>query len=233
MFKISSGYNLIVGLSEKNDGPMSSPGFLVSKFDDEIIVSNRKKFFKKIGITPEAVVTVGSLHKNHVQTVSIGDAGRVLGNVDGLLTQAKDLYLTLTVADCLPVYLFDPENKVVGLLHCGWRGIVSNILEGGISNMVKEFGSLPQNILVGIGPGIAKCHFEVGKDVAEKLDSSEKFVDLKRIVKERLLTLGLDEGNMETSPDCTFCLVDKYFSFRRDKPQTPQTMVAVIGMKDG
>ncbi len=222
---------------------MSSPGFLVGEFDNKEIVLNRERFFKKVGIAPESVVTVGSLHDNNVVVFKIGDAGKVLKNVDGLLTKEKGLFLSLTVADCLPVYLFDPKNQVVGLLHCGWKGIAKNILEKGIKKMTKDFGSSPQNILAGIGPGISKCHFEVGEDVAKKLcgrldrNSAAKnnkfFVDLKGLVKMRLLRLGLKEKNIEINSDCTACLSDKYFSFRKDKPRWPQTMVAVIGMKIG
>jgi hypothetical protein len=231
MFKIFNKHNLTIILSEKKDGPMSSPGFLVGEFDNKEIVLNRERFFKKIGIAPESVVTVGSLHNNNVVAARKDDAGKALKNVDGLLTQEKGLFLSLSVADCLPVYLFDPKSQVVGLLHCGWKGIVKNILEEGIKKMVKEFGSSPENILAGIGPGISKCHFEAGGEVAKKLDSSEGFIDLKGLVKEKLLTIGLRQENIEICLDCTFCLNQKYFSYRRDRPTGPQTMVAVIGMK--
>lgn len=232
MFKIFSGYNLIAGLSEKKDGPMSSPGFLIGKFDDKKIFSNRKNFLKKIGALNNSAVTVGSLHNNIVAVAKIDNAGKILKDTDGLLTKDKGLFLSLSVADCLPVYLFDTRNQVVGLLHCGWRGITKNILEKGIEKMIKNFGSSPKNILAGIGPGISECHFEVGKDVAKKLGSPKKFVDLKALVKNKLLALGLKQKNIETNSECTFCLKQKYFSFRRDKPTRPQTMVAVIGIKN-
>jgi len=231
VFKIFSKYKLIVKLSEKKDGPMSSSGFLVGKFDNKEIFYNRKIYFNKIGIGPELVVTTGSLHNNNISTVKDSHTGKILKNVDGLLTNQSGLFLSLTVADCLPLYLFDPKNQIVGLLHCGWRGIEKNIVEEGIKKMIKDFGSLPENILAGIGPGISKCHFEVGEDVAGRLGSTEKFVDLKDLVNKKLLASGIKKENIEISPECTHCLSEKYFSFRRDKPVKTQTMVAVIGMQ--
>ena len=211
---------------------MSSPGFLVGKFDNKEIFSNRKEYFGKIGIKQESVVTIGSLHNNNVAIVKNTDAGKILKDIDGLITDRSDLFLSLTVSDCLPLYLFDPKNQIIGLLHCGWRGIEKNIVEEGIKKMINDFGSLPENILAGIGPGISKCHFEVGEDVAHRLGSTEKFVDLKDLINKKLLATGIKQNNVEISLECTFCLSDKYFSFRRDKPVRPQTMVAVIGMKN-
>jgi len=211
---------------------MSSPGFLNGKFDSKEVVSNRNNFFKKLRIDPESVVATGSLHGNIVAAAGAKDAGKILKKVDGLLAKEGNLFLSLTVADCLPVYLYDSENQVIGLLHCGWRGIASGILENGIKKMTEQFGSSTKDILAGIGPGISKCHFEVGQDVAKKLGSSGKFIDLKDLAAKKLLALGLEQKNIEINPECTFCCADKYFSFRRDKPQKTQTMVAVIGMKN-
>lgn len=107
---------------------------------------------------------------------------------------------------------------------------------------MKGLNSQPSNVLAGIGPGISQCHFEVGEEVLEKFKEfmSEKmirrdgktFLDLKKIVQLQLLNLGLKKENIEINPDCTYCLPDKYFSYRRDRPKVLETMIAIIGMRD-
>ena len=232
MLKLNSKHNLVIFLSEKSDGTMSSSGFLVGEFDDRAVVKNREKFFNKIEDDPKSVVTMGCLHRSNIRVADKSDAGRILKNTDGLLTKEKNLFLSLSVADCLPVYLYDAKNDAVGLLHCGWRGVVANIIENGIKKMTLNFSSRPENILALIGPGISKCHFMVSKDVAKKFGSNSNFIDLKKVVREKLLKSGLLSKNITTDKRCTFCLKNNYFSFRRDKPKSPQTMLAVIGIKN-
>ena len=94
--------------------------------------------------------------------------------------------------------------------------------------------------MVGIGPGIGPCHFEVQDDVLERFREfyeealarrdGKTFLDLKRIARRQLVNLGLKEESIEASPECTFCLEEKYFSARRDKPGKTEAMVAVIGL---
>lgn len=232
MLRLNSKNNFVIFLSEKSDGAMSSHGFLVGRFDSRTVVKNREKFFNKIGVNPKSVVTMGSLHRSNIRVVGKSDAGKIIKNTDGLLTKEKNLFLSLSVADCLPVYLYDVKSDAVGLLHCGWRGIIADIIERGIKKMMLIFGSCPKNIQALIGPGISKCHFMVGKDVAEKFSSTSNFIDLKKVVREKLLASGLLSKNITTDNRCTFCLKNNYFSFRRDKPESPQTMLAVIGIKN-
>jgi hypothetical protein len=121
-----------------------------------------------------------------------------------------------------------------------FRNLAQNILESAIEIFKDEFKSNPQNILAGIGPGISQCHFEVKEDVVTKFKpflpetlirkNGKMFLDLKKIAKIQLLNLGFKEENIEINPACTYCLADKYFSYRRDHPKFPQTMLAVIGM---
>jgi len=257
LFSIFNNYpNLICDISGKKDGAMSSPGFLVGKFDNPKIAENRKNFFRKMrtsptartlipsetGITPESVVTVGSLHNSNVKMVSRKDTGKIIKDIDGLLTNEKNLFLSLTVADCLPVYLYDPRKEVVGLLHGGWKGVAKDILVGAVEKISANFGSCAEDILVAIGPGISQCHFEIKEDVLVNFSpfllkktlikrDKKMFLDLKKIVQIQLLGLGLKKENIEISPDCTFCLHDKYFSYRREKSEIPKTMIAVIGIK--
>ena len=258
MFEIFKKYpDLIVAVSEKKDGTMRLTGDVLY---DKKMVKNRERFLKKFGISDELVVRAGLVHGNRVHPVSSQEAGKIIEKTDGLITADKNLFLTITVADCLPIFIYDPENEIVGLVHGGWRNLAGNILALTIKKMTENFGSISGDILAGIGPGISQCHFEVKEDLLREfkiLDckrplqkSSDRtifgstlaadallekdgkyFLDLKKIAKIQLMNLGVKEENIEISPECTFCLKDKYFSFRREMPKIPQTMMAVIGRK--
>jgi YfiH family protein len=87
-----------------------------------------------------------------------------MGEADGLVAARPGLALLVTVADCLPVFLFEPASGVVGALHAGWRGIAGGVLEAGIE-AARAAGASPGAIRVAIGPGIGPCCFEIGPEV--------------------------------------------------------------------
>ena len=195
----------------------------------------------KIGIGSKSLVATDLKHGSAVRIVDSRDAGRVVPDADALLTKSAGVFLSITVADCLPVFLYDPVNNCVGLIHAGWRGLAKNIIPKTIQKMRSEFKSGPENVLVRIGPGIGVCHFEVKKDLLEKFKNlpagasvkkhGKHFLNLKKIARRQLETAGLKKNNIETSGDCTYDLRSKYFSYRRDKPEFIETMMAVIGIK--
>jgi len=221
-YQLWNNKNIIAALSERKDGPM--------KFSRE----NRKRFLTKLDIKEKSVIRAGLIHGNRVEIVSKDLAGKIIEKTDGLLTKDKNLFLTLTVADCLPIFIYDPEKEIVGLVHAGWRSLAQNILKKALKNLSK-------NTKVFIGPGIGVCHFEVKKDLLEKFKpylkqallkrNGKHFLDLKKISKLQLIDLGLKRRNIGVSPECTFCLKDKYFSFRCSKPKKIQTMLVLIGRK--
>jgi YfiH family protein len=167
--------------------------------------------------------------------VASGDIGTVIENCDGLATGMPNKFLTVTVADCFPIYFFNPATNTVGLAHSGWRGTVANIP----GEMVKVMGKNAGVIMAGIGPGIQSCHFKIKKDILEKFlaypesiihRGNKIFIDLPLIIRKQLTKAGVRPKNIENCAECTFCLKDKYFSFRRDKPKAAQTMIAYIGL---
>ena len=223
--------NLIWGISEKEEGKM--------KLDTEIAFENRKKFFNKIGIDFDKTISAGFVHGNRVEIVD-EDSERIIKEVDGLVTNSKNLFLTMATADCLPIYFYDPVKEVIGIAHAGWKGVAFNIVKEVIEKMIEIFNSNPINIVVYVGPHIKKCHFEVQNDVAEKFNEYGEFVlkqddrifiDLRGLAKKQLVDIGVKEKNISASDECTHCEEKKYFSFRRDKPEKTEAMVCYIGMK--
>jgi polyphenol oxidase len=104
---------------------------------------------------------------------------------DGLLTATPGLLLAIQTADCLPVLLVDPKRRAVGAFHAGWRGTMKRIVEKGVGEMRRWFGSDPRDLQAAIGPGIHGCCYEVGEEVRTKFESQFAYARvLFREVKE-------------------------------------------------
>lgn len=104
---------------------------------------------------------------------------------DGMITATPGLMLAIQTADCLPVIVVDTKRHAVGVFHAGWRGTVKRIVEKGVGEMVRCFGSRPRDLKAAIGPGIQGCCYEVGEEVRTKFESQFSYAaSLFREVKE-------------------------------------------------
>lgn len=218
-----SNSSVFVALSEKDDGDMSLGS---QREGAERRRQNRKEFLGAFPIEPSNIVLAELSHGDNLEVVSRASKGEVISDTDGLLTQAPDLYLGFTVADCLPVFLFEPDLGLVGLIHCGWQGLALDILCKTCGKIRKNWGKDLKNLQVFIGPGICKKHFEISKDVAKQFSHYQQaiekkkgriFLDLKKVAKLQFLSEGGKEENIQISPQCTYELGDKYFSYRRNQ----------------
>jgi YfiH family protein len=90
---------------------------------------------------------------------------------DGLITSTPGLLIAIQTADCVPVIVVDTKRHAVGVFHAGWRGTVQRIVEKGVGEMVRCFGSRPRDMRAAIGPGISGCCYEVGEEVRTKFES--------------------------------------------------------------
>ena len=157
---------------------------------------------------------------------------------DGMVTDVRNVALTSTHGDCIPLYAYDPVKKVIGLAHAGWRGTVDGIAAVLALTMIKLFDCDPADIHTVVGPGIGRCCFEVSEDVArefiEKLPWCEDYIDegavpgkyridLKGINAEFFRMFGI--VNTEISPVCTY-EDENCWSYRRDG--TDKRMLAYI-----
>ncbi|MFZ4648350.1 MAG: peptidoglycan editing factor PgeF [Patescibacteria group bacterium] len=225
---------IIFGMSEKKDGPMN----LLNDNNGQTII-NRRHFFAKQGIDDQKVVSAVFANALEVVIVKSGDEGKIISGAAALVTSKKNLFLTITVADCAQIYIYDPIQKVIGLVHADWRGIVGNISAKTINTLKNSFKSKPQDLQVFVGPHIRSCHFEVQEDVAIMFKQYTKYIirreekiyiDLASIIRSQLLTVGVLGDNISFSKECTYCEDKKYFSWRRDKPQEVEVVVAFMGL---
>jgi hypothetical protein len=90
---------------------------------------------------------------------------------DGLITDTPGLLLAVQTADCLPVFIVDKKHRAVGVFHAGWRGTVKRIVEKGVGETRRHFGSRPRDLAAAIGPGVHNCCYTVGAEVRDNFAS--------------------------------------------------------------
>ncbi len=232
LFKLQTHFE--AALSTRSDGNM----LLIDENPDG--QKHREKWLSTFGLQTSDLIRAGLAHSNLVKLVGIGDRGQIFEGVDGLISVEQGVAMSITVADCLPIYFYDPEHRAIGLAHAGWKGIAQNIISAVIAQMSAEFHSNPAKLLVVVGPGIGDCHFEVKDDVAQTLSEygehifrttdGSVFINLKSIARKQLTAAGVIADSIEMSPLCTYDEKDRYFSRRRDQP-TREAMLAIISLK--
>jgi YfiH family protein len=133
---------------------------------------------------------------------------------DGHLTFARGVACVVTVADCVPVFIAHPSGAVA-LLHAGWRGTASRIVERGIARMIDQ-GLDAADLKVHFGPAICGRCYQVGPDVFEQLTGWQtirnRHVDLRALLSEQAREMGVRQ--LSASPHCTKCDNDRFFSHR-------------------
>jgi hypothetical protein len=148
---------------------------------------NRELFLKKLGVPSSRkrwpLITLRQIHSDLIHRVEHVPEQIPVG--DGLITGTPELMLAVQAADCLPVIVVDRKRQAMGVFHAGWRGTVKRIVEKGVGEMRRHFGSDPRNLVAAIGPGIHQCCYEVGGEVRNKFESQFAYAaELFREVKE-------------------------------------------------
>ncbi len=224
------------GMSTRAGGVSPEPFGMNLSFhvgdDEPNVVQNRALLFERLGVPPEQAVFAGQIHS---ATVRIVDSAGTYPDCDGLVTNKAGRYCCISIADCIPIFLFDPGARVIAAVHAGWRGTAAGIVSHAVLAMKEEFQSKPADIYAFIGPGAGPCCYEVGEEVATRFP--EKFrrakenkqtIDLKGVNAGQLLEAGLEEARIEKSAECTICAT-QFHSFRRDGARSGR-MMGIIGM---
>lgn len=204
--------------------------------DPQNVAINRQIFFEGLGFPYDRVV--GGLQV-HQAEVLVSTEGGYFSGFDAFVTNQKDLLLTVGIADCTPILIYDSVGQAVGAIHAGWRGTVAHICIRTLEVMKEQFGTNPQDCYVFIGTCIDTEHFEVGEDVADQFDSScviylegnvKPHIDLKRANYLQLIQSGIPASQIEVSEFSTILHNDLYFSYRKESGHTGR-MLAAIGMR--
>jgi len=212
----------------------------------EEVIKNRGKICSYLKIGIKQLYEMDQVHGRKIKIIRNKDVNKIknniISNTDGLITNVKNIFLMVKTADCFPIILFDPIKKVIGVLHVGKKGLEENILLNGIKKLIKYFGVKPENILVGIGPGIYRCCYKYKKNFQEnsliwktflkKENNQYKSLDLFGFIINQLAKLGIKKENIESANICTACS-SQYFSHFRclQKKQKEGRFATIIGMK--
>lgn len=221
---VSSGHLSSLNLGEnRGDAP-------------ENVIENYRRLGEATGIATHHMAFTRQVHGNDVRIVTEADVHILMGGVpydaDGIVTNIPGLAIIAFTADCVPLLLHDPVNKVAGAVHCGWRSTVADIMTNAVRQM-QTLGADPAVMQAAIGPAIGYCCFEVGPEVPEAViallpddhdgiiragERDGKFyVDLREAIARRLVQLGLKREHIVISDECTVCCHDKYWSHRYTK----------------
>lgn len=174
----------------------------------------------------------------HEARIHVHDAARtglvIAESGDGHVTRAPDLLMAVTVADCVPVYLVDPAERVAALLHAGWRGVAAGILEGALDALRASFSIAPDRLRLHLGPSICGQCYEVGPEVFEAVGLSApegpEPIDLRSVLVERAVAAGVPADAITVSGHCTLCSGGGFFSHRGGDAGR---QVAILGVRAG
>ena len=177
---------------------------------------------------------LNQIHSDIVNIVDDKSPTNITG--DALVTNQKKLPLVIRTADCISLVIYDKEKKVLATVHSGWRGTLNGIVNNTIDTMINKFNCNPSNIEAYLYPSIRNCHFEVDNDVYQlfKLKyndyitkkDTKYLIDLQGIVKSQLTLLGINK--IDDSNICTYCNNDKYYSYRFNKTNERNYLIAYI-----
>ena len=194
----------------------------------------------EVGFDPGLTVTADQVHGSTVAVVHLCEncgPGNRVPHTDGLITE-EPWPLLITVADCFPVIVYEPSERMVAIVHCGWRGTVAGILPRAVARLIRETGGRASGLLAAIGPGICGDCYEVGDDVvqaayrvgleshvAADADLGRRRFDIAGALRHQLLESRVGAANIDRLQRCTFEDPDLP-SFRRDR--TPVRAAAVV-----
>jgi YfiH family protein len=182
---------------------------------------------------------LATLHQIHSSAV-VDAGGRFgcLGEGDALVTNAPGALVAVKTADCIPILIVDARTHSVAAVHAGWRGTVKKIAAQAIAEMEKKFDSRVEDLHAAVGPGIGKCCYEVGPQVAAQFHPCDYslrncthtvHLDLAASNRRQLEACGLTPDRIYVAGLCTKCNAE-FHSYRRDKEQAGR-MFSVAGIR--
>jgi polyphenol oxidase len=177
--------------------------------DGAALTPARAAFITHLGLDPAWATAMVGVHGTDITRVD-EPRGIVIG-VDGLVTDQPGIALMAPFADCRPLLLYDPLRRSAGIFHAGWRGCASGMAAAGVAALVREYGSRPQDLWAGIGPGICGSCYEVGPEVAAAFGpefarsrpGGRALLDLASVCRTQLLEAGVPSERVLLHPACT------------------------------
>ena len=194
--------------------------------DPAHVAENRRRMAEQIGVTPARFLTVHQTHSPDVMLATAPWEGAARPRADAIVTRTEGLAIGATAADCGPVLLVDPQARVIGAAHAGWKGALTGILEATVAAMEK-LGAERNGVIAAIGPLIRQPSYEVGDEFVERFLAADAenavffipsprpghaMFDLGGFIRRRLENAGvlmIDDTGVDTYAD------ENFYSYRR------------------
>ncbi len=231
--KLSKIPGLIHGFSTRQFGSMRP--------DYPSLEESLQKFSQSLGIDQDNIIKMHQTHSNNIRWVKPDQAGQRISETDGIFTKETDIFLSVMSADCVPILFYDRQKNYVGAVHAGWRGIYNEILKMAVKEL-RSNGSDPADLLIGIGPCIRSCCYNISEERAElfykkfssyttgvKIRKKMIYLDLPEMAKQQLTSEGVPIENIEDCDICTFDNTDKFFSYRKEGKNFGE-FIGIIGL---
>ncbi len=190
------------------------------------VAENRRRMAEAMGVAPERFLTLFQVHSPDVAVATEPWKSKARPRADALVTRVEGLAIGVTAADCGPVLFVDPQARVIGAAHAGWKGALTGVLEATVAAMEK-LGAERAGIVAAIGPLIRQQSYEVGAEFIERFveadaDNARFFIpsarerhamfDLGGFIRTRLENAGvlmIDDVGIDTYAD------ERFYSYRR------------------
>ncbi|MBJ7469811.1 MAG: peptidoglycan editing factor PgeF [Solirubrobacteraceae bacterium] len=215
--------------------------------DPAAVLENRRRLFAAYDLPLERSIWCKQIHRDDVAVIEARDVaeredGRrdrggfdedtIVADTDALVTNLVGIPLCVTLADCVPVVLYDPEHHAIGLAHAGWGGTVARISSRTVEVMRGRYGTEPSSLAAAIGPSISPARYEVGGDVidaartgygedADKilrpLGDGKALFDLWEANALDLVRAGVPREQIEISSMSTIDDLDRFYSHRAEQ----------------
>lgn len=181
-------------------------------------------------------------HSDNIEIIDHQNKYQTFEDTDALITATKGIPIGVVTADCVPILIHDEENQVVAAIHSGWRGTQKEIASKTIKTMIQMYNSKPENLKVAIGPSISPNVYEVGMEVWEQFNATDKNYSTSFKIKEnnkylldlwsaniyQLQKIGINTNHIYVSKFCTFTQNQAFFSARREGVNTGRNAAIII-----
>ncbi len=193
---------------------------------------------RKITRIHRPTVSLKQVHGDECIVITNKDKLKKEYKGDAVLTGRNDIFISIQVADCVPIFLLEEKSKVIGLIHAGWKGTLLGVARRTMETAREQLGCQPGDFTVCFGPSIRSCCYRVSDDVAilfggknvRFLAKKGAFLDLVGINRKQLLECGVKDNRMFTVGSCTCCEGKLFYSYRRDKENAGR-MIGFLGLR--
>jgi hypothetical protein len=191
------------------------------------VAENRARMAAALGVAPAALLSAYQIHSPDVVVAERPWTHDARPRADAIVTRVPGLAIGVSTADCGPVLLADPQARVIGAAHAGWRGALAGVTDAAIAAM-ERLGADRTRIVAALGPMIHQASYEVGTDLVERFEAADPanrrffrpssrpghaLFDLPGYVASRLAGAGVTK--IEDLARCTYAEPERFFSFRR------------------